>query len=551
MTEEILSNVDEREKVIVGSDGWLFLRNDTNNSVAQFVGEINLDEKSIDKFTRYLKALKNKLSCEFFFSISPTKEFVHPDKYPFVMKERSGGQPLIHEQIISTIDRYNIKYHYPVKELSEIPTAYYKTDTHWSEYGAYKTIKSFFQSNYGVNLIELASKDFSVEYVSGDLGSKLDGQEDGRLIYNFSIDEYEVFNSGLRNNGFGKHYINPMAIDQRRVLIFGDSFGFSYVKPLVLTFQEVVYLYSPAAFIEDIYSSFAPDFVILQINQRFLTNPPRYHYKLKDSPMFRKFRQFNSNEINNYIRLKSNKSKISFLKDFYLDGLSAMVADEKPIEPHHEETEKDILLSGEIIAVVKEGKKGRMTNLNYLNSLAARASTHTHRKEVAYWAKKQALLVAKERAFGNTHKEFSHKDASPIFKSYCTELIKTKLIDDAVVFAKEYCLKYPDIYFSYDLLSYVYWKTKNYEDALLESKKALRLNRQNPSLRISVIRLHIALGQVDEALHHLDIALSFPSKDKKAWLALYNDMNNPGISSDVKFKVINKIREIDPHFEVK
>lgn len=751
MNTSISKEIAERDKVIVGSDGWLFLGNDSNNSTAQFVGEINLSPQSIEKLNAYLNAIKSKIECDFFFSISPNKEFVHPEKYPYVMREKSNGKALVHEQVISALDDCGIKYHYPAKELAEIPNSYYKTDTHWSEYGAYTTLSNFFLSSYNISLIELSSQNFSEEYVSGDLGSKLDGQKDGRLSYNFKVDEYEVFNSNLKNHGYGVHYVNPNAPNQRKVLVFGDSFGISYIKPLALTFREVVFLYSPATFIENVYEYFSPDIVIFQINQRFLLDPPNYRYNLENSLVFKKFKPFNENEINDYVYSKKNTEKKSFLSNLYLDGLSTIAARKKPIvsssfpgkkvifngehievhvnimsteskkivatftarsdkpqksgfgeaffeknsipaihfisksnhwwqipemktaiekatpfldnfseiftygasmgghgalifskalkanhiivgspqfaikgrltpwTPRWERDTKDVnetfpieeglaktaeiyciydpfnhfdrlhvnqintlapikriktsfsghsavlqlknlgvlstLLKSIIYTPEKidetlmELKRKRSTNLNYLIGLGARSLTHTYRKAISIWANAKAFSIAKEIAFGNTSEDLSHADISIVFKSYCNNLIKLNRTDEAVNFSKKYCERYPDTYLSYELLSNTYWKAKDYSNALLEAKRALRLNRQNPSLRLSVTRLHLALNQIDDAMHHLDIALGFPSKDKKAWIALYKDMDKYGCHLETKEKIIMKIKEIDPHYE--
>jgi len=74
MSKFSLEKISERDKVIVGKDGWLFLGSGSNDSVAQFVGDINLDAAALEKFRTYLRALKSKVSCDFFFSISPNKE---------------------------------------------------------------------------------------------------------------------------------------------------------------------------------------------------------------------------------------------------------------------------------------------------------------------------------------------------------------------------------------------------------------------------------------------------------------------------------------------
>jgi|GEM_PF-1004355 len=743
MNTSISKEISERDKVIIGADGWLFLGNDSNNSTAQFIGEINLGAQEREKFRLYLQAVKKKIFCDVFFSIAPNKEFVHPEKYPFLIKEKGGL--LVHEQAISILAEHDVPYHYPVEELASIPNSFYKTDTHWSEYGAYKTLSNFFLSHYRIDLVDLNDKDFLMEYVAGDLGNKLDGQKDGRLSYNFKIDEYELFNSGLKNHGYGVHYVNPNASIDKKILVFGDSFGISYIKPLVLTFREVVFLYSPATFIENVYDHFLPDLVILQINQRFLLDPPNYRLSLENSLVFKKFKNFDLNETKSYVQT-IEKQKNSFLKYLYLKPLAGLIPTRNTTISNL--LEKKMLFNGEYVevrssifdaeknkivvtftarsdspqkngfgeeffeknnisaihfisksnhwwqvdemrsaiqtaaALVKNyidiytygasmgghgalifskelnashiivgspqfAIKGRLTpwtprwhrdtkgvneiftiedglaknakiyciydpfnhfdrlhiaqiknlvslnfvrtcfsdhssilhlknmgvlsdllktiifrpenlkdiinnikikrskNLKYLLGLEKRSAAHKCRGKVEFWAKEKAFLIAREGTFDGAD-QFSQTDVAVIFKRYCSDLIKSNLVKEAINFAEEYCQRYPDTYLSHDLLSNVYWKSGNHMDALLESKRALRLNRQNASLRVSVVRLHIILEQFDEALHHLDVAIAFPSKDKKSWIALLKDLADTNVSLDVKSKVEDKIREIDP-----
>lgn len=317
-----MSDICERDKVIIGADGWLFLGNDSNNGVAQFMGELNLSKEDVERFKAYLTRLKKRLSCEFFFSISPNKEFVRPEKYPFVMREKRNGNLLLHEQILDALEEEGVSYTYPVVQLSETPYSYYKTDTHWSEYGAYISLKEFLRAEYGIALVELAGQQFVMRNVAGDLGSKIGSEKDGRLSYNFEVDEYEVFNSGLKNHGFVAHYVNKDALDGRSVLVFGDSFGISYIKAMVLTFREVVYLYSPATFIEDVFECVDPDLVVCQINQRFLLKPPVYREKLVYSRVVKKISQFGEQELQNYIQAKKIRYKDSRVGDFFLAELS-------------------------------------------------------------------------------------------------------------------------------------------------------------------------------------------------------------------------------------
>ncbi|EKO3753675.1 hypothetical protein P0F28_003026 [Vibrio metschnikovii] len=743
----IADNKLESEKVIEGLSGWLFLGNDSNNSVGQFTGEVNLSDSKLSIFRNYLDLVISKVRCPIVFSIAPNKEYVFPEKYPFERKEPISVDGLVHERVIEIISDAGLSLDYPDKFLSELEYSYYKTDTHWSDYGAYSVLKRFFNQKLGVDICKLDLKDFSFESVSGDLGSKLDGRKDNRLSYSFNIDRFVVFDSGLKNHGFSVHYINPNSSDSRKVLIFGDSFGISYIKPLVMTFREVVFIYSPATFIEDVYSSFNPDFVILQINQRFLLDPPNIRESLSKSSVLKKFLRMSPQEIfshyDSYVRLESN----SFLRKSYIEGLISL--SEKNLVPHFQKrhliyssenlevitnfsvgvTDKIVIsftsrsdtpqrsgfgevffekigvssiffiskanhwwqlpemesvlnivepllssskyiitygasmgahgalvfskrlranciiaaspqyaINGRLVpwtsrwsidtkdvseifpietglsltaktvciydpfnsfdvvhvnaisklvplervptsfsghstliylkdigvlsrfmkSVIEQKLDTKLFNkeltllkrdsLKYLFGISVLSSKYSSRSRLLAWAKNRILLIV-DKFLSGEKISVSHLELSVFLKLHCKDLVKTGKAFEAVQLAKRYVELYPDITFSHDVLSSVYWKLKNYDLALLESKRALRLQRKNSSLRLSVARLQIANKLYEDALNNINSSFLYHSKDKKAWVALYKDIKDINYFSVVLADVYSKIIVLDPDFK--
>lgn len=733
-------------KVIEGRDGWLFLGNDSNNSVGQFTGEVNLSHSKLSVFVNYLEIVLSKVDCPIVFSIAPNKEYVLPEKYPFEKMDSTPEGCLLHEKVIKALSTVGLAFDYPANFLSELEYSYYKTDTHWSDYGAYNVLKRFFDQSFGIGICKLDFKDFSFESVSGDLGSKLDGRKDRRLSYSFDIERFAVFDSQLKNHGYGVHYVNPDPIDPRKILIFGDSFGISYIKPLVLTFKEVVFIYSPATFIEDIYSIFNPDFVILQINQRFLLEPPIIRECVAKSSVLKKLLTMSSQELFSYydcwVRLESE----SFLRKVYIEGFFSLA--QKKVLPNFQkrhqiyssenlevftnfvdgETDnlvvsftsrsdypqltgfgesffkkngissicfisksnhwwqlpemelvlnvvepllssyryivtygasmgahgalvfskrlradciiaaspqyaingrlvpwtrrwaidtKDISeifpietglsLSAKLVCIYDPFNKfdalhvhalaklveferiptafsghltlpflkdiGMLTQLvksilvqeldtklfkkelsllkrdsfKYLFGVCLLSSKHPSRIRLLTWAKNRMKLVV-DKFLDGENVSVSHPEVNGFLKSYCKELLSTNKAVEAVQLANKYVELYPDITFSHDLLSNVYWKLKNYELALLEGKRALRLQRKNASLRLSVARLQIENNLHDEALRNIIISFSYPSKDKKAWIALYKDIKDISYFSTLVDEVYSKIIFLDPDF---
>jgi tetratricopeptide (TPR) repeat protein len=203
----------------------------------------------------------------------------------------------------------------------------------------------------------------------------------------------------------------------------------------------------------------------------------------------------------------------------------------------------------ELTTLAQEIKGLRRNNLLFLQRLMHFCLKKSSRSSVASWAESQALIVAKRKVYSH-NEPVNHLELFPFMKAYSKKQILLGNKDAALKLASDYCDNFPDIVWSHELLSYVYWKMKNYDDALLEARRALRLNRKNPSLRLMVARLYLINGNLDEADYHFSNSLKFYSKDKSAWVAALKDVTNYG-GELLKFEleIVKKIVEIDPDWK--
>ena len=129
-------------KVLVGRDGWLFLRStlaDFSNSAPMY------DERTMEKIRGYLESIgsyaksRNK---KFVFFIAPDKCRVYPEYVRRYRKVRPDSESRTERLVAYLRERCDFPVVYPreemlgMKESSPFPL-YYKSDTHWNSMGAY------------------------------------------------------------------------------------------------------------------------------------------------------------------------------------------------------------------------------------------------------------------------------------------------------------------------------------------------------------------------------------------------------------------------------
>ncbi|MBS4957436.1 MAG: hypothetical protein KHZ99_10385 [Clostridium sp.] len=247
MNEYILGKI-ENNGIIYGSNGELFEKFDS------------LDE---EKFKNNVEAIK-KFAENYYDKVSL---MIIPSSYEIYKENLPMGSPIIpQEELINEIYNFssftnNIDV---MKELLDNKNSYiyYKTDHHWTTYGAYLAYSKFIDSINGnkVNLkdfkeVELPNfygtyyskaKLFNIEpdimtyYDFNNLTMEIVGDKIYDSIYDYSKetlrDKYSLF---LYGN-------NPLTIiknkdikNDKKILVIKDSFGNSLVPFLTQNFEEI------------------------------------------------------------------------------------------------------------------------------------------------------------------------------------------------------------------------------------------------------------------------------------------------------------------------
>ena len=267
--------------VLKGTSPWLFLDNDTNQSVAQFTGEMMLDNPTLASWQQYLHALAAlSVPQQLAVVVAPNKEQVYPQFYPYTAAVKSPMQQLL-EYV-----QFDPKLVYPAQQLAAADKRSFRyTDTHWSHYAA-MTVSVLLAQKLGVEkagLTALFAEDQYVERsVCGDLGNKLFPPQYAteELLSSFNYKRYLRYDNGLPNFGRVMLFEHENALVAQHCLIFGASSSYSMLNYLVRIFAKVTIVHTAGNVDPSLIAALAPDKIICQTNERFIVRAPVADYSL-------------------------------------------------------------------------------------------------------------------------------------------------------------------------------------------------------------------------------------------------------------------------------
>jgi hypothetical protein len=279
LAEANLSN--SNAKVIVGGQGHLFLANDTNESINQFIGKTLIPDDVIGKWGTYFDALNSwslRSLKPFTFMVAPAKEYIYPEHY----HEKKAS--------ITPIEQFSVHFSKmanllnPEAELvKDKEFAYFKTDSHWNDYGASLAAAAFCRRAGFV--YEPPNVEYVVKQFAGDLGSKLTPPktESALLVSDIHrLIKHKVFDNSVANRGNIAVYENPNAANKKTIMIFGDSFSVFLANSLSHSFSRVVRIISGADIDWCAVDSERPDHLLIELTSRFLIRAPSSGFSISN-----------------------------------------------------------------------------------------------------------------------------------------------------------------------------------------------------------------------------------------------------------------------------
>ena len=262
----------EARLVLHGKEDYLFLTNDTNNTIDQIAGTLPLPASFGERWANVLRARVRRHStchCRLLFLIAPMKEVVFSSFLPDGVRV-SLSRPV--SQVIAAAAEAGLPVVYPVsslRALSDAECVYPKGDTHWTALGAYHAYDLAMRA-LGVDPLPKSAFQFHEQMVPGDLSGKL-GQLTRRVEVRPVQPATVVVDNGIIATGNLKVFENNARPGV--CLVFRDSFT-HHLEPLLAgTFGKTIFVWQPnidQAFI----AANQPDVILNVMAERFLVNVP-------------------------------------------------------------------------------------------------------------------------------------------------------------------------------------------------------------------------------------------------------------------------------------
>lgn len=314
-------HVSHALKVLKGKQGWLFLDNDTNNSVDQFTGKVRLTPLSLNKWNLYfqeMETLAKKHSQHYAMLIAPSKESVVGAKYH---PQKEGLSPVT--QVVQLAPPSLLVY--PLAELKKQgDTSYFKSDTHWSHKGAL-TATIELATRLGIEkstLEQLFCNDVYQDLVKGgDLGNKLTPKVTCRteVLKSFNYRKSVIYDNGLPNIGRIIIFANKSAPIKEICLTFGSSSSYSMFSYLSRIFESYIFIHTAGNIDPELVEKVKPDYLVTQTNARFVVQAPTVEYSVSQA-IREKITSLSKEEKSKTIKNRLNNNKET-LRRLQLDHL--------------------------------------------------------------------------------------------------------------------------------------------------------------------------------------------------------------------------------------
>jgi hypothetical protein len=271
-------------KVLFGTDNWLFLDNDTNQSVEQHTGRLLLSKETKTDWLNYLQQSQSfcqRLHIPHALLIAPSKEAVFPEHYPY-----PKAQVTAVEQVLALAPD-NFPLVYPVQQLRQTQLRSFRlNDTHWSAFGG-KIASVLVAEKLGYDKSALEALFQHDQYHGrqsiGDLGNKMYPPifTEEFFLTTFFHHKFIKYDNALPNFGRSMVIDNPTAALDKHCLMFASSSGYTMLDYLVRIFRQITFIHTSGSIDEELCQLLQPDVLLSQTNARYVLRSPVFKYRLK------------------------------------------------------------------------------------------------------------------------------------------------------------------------------------------------------------------------------------------------------------------------------
>lgn len=272
-------------KILEGRDGWLFLDNDTNQSVEQYCGKLLLDRRERRAWRDYLEslyALAEQHQCAHAVLVAPAKEMVMSAYYPY------PKGPTTPVEQVEKMARPKHRVVHPVERMQASQERMFRVcDTHWTHQGALCGLLAVLETlgldTAGVDAL-FEQDNYKESPRAGDLGNKVFPRRSARewILSGATYRKWVQYDNHLPNMGRVLITHKKDALVKAKCLIFGSSSSYTMLDYVARVFTDVVFVHSAGNVDVDVVAEEGPDFLVAQTNGRFVIRAPVVGYSLAD-----------------------------------------------------------------------------------------------------------------------------------------------------------------------------------------------------------------------------------------------------------------------------
>lgn len=236
-------------------------------------------KKILEVITNNTIELK-KNNIELYYFAIPNKSSVYLEYLP--RKQKIAQKTRLDELNSYLISNGIVNFFYSKEALMEAKktyNTYYKTDSHWTSYGAYVSVMSFLNT-IDNGLCGLKCNEVRVE--EKRVSSLTEEEMDLKMLLGLSLDMKDVENNVINflddknvkksQEPYGKYNIDVFSCEEakakKKVLFIGDSFRRGTYHYLPKIYSEVVYVHS-SDFENSLIKEYNPDIIIYEVVERY------------------------------------------------------------------------------------------------------------------------------------------------------------------------------------------------------------------------------------------------------------------------------------------
>jgi len=269
------------DKVLVGRDGWLFLRGDSNDAIGQQTGRVRYTERDKERLGEVLaerEQLAEEAGAVWLTAVVPDKEIVYSEQLPSEIVPRARRPVHDFLEIAAGVGADAVYLLDEMVAAKYEGDLYMRRDTHWNYRGAFVAYRAICRelNCLGVEVDAVAGEE--VEWwertKEGDLSGKLPGSPpcvETRATLRRSWSR-RTYDNSVRNHGRAMIHERDDSSGPS-CLVFGESFAETLLYFLQESFGRVVFVHT-SMFVRELVERERPDAILSLPIERFLIRVP-------------------------------------------------------------------------------------------------------------------------------------------------------------------------------------------------------------------------------------------------------------------------------------